>query len=66
MAGLAGLSNCAGMKKFDGSLATISPAFSIAPFMPLAGSVNTNSAPSALSTLRRSMLMDAGMVSISL
>ncbi|MNC78731.1 hypothetical protein D3C75_1310170 [compost metagenome] len=66
MAGLAGLSNCAGMKKRAGSLATISPAFSIAPFMPLAGSVSTSSAPSALSTLRRSMLMDAGMVSINL
>lgn len=34
--------------------------------MPFAGSVRTSSAPSALSTLRRSRLIDAGMVRISL
>ncbi|MNH22044.1 hypothetical protein D3C79_818840 [compost metagenome] len=66
IAGLAGFSNWPGRKYADGSLATISLAFSIAPFMPLAGSVSTSSAPRALSTLRRSMLIDAGMVSSSL
>ncbi|MNN36013.1 hypothetical protein D3C81_1498860 [compost metagenome] len=54
------------MKYLSASLATISAAFSIAPFMPLAGSVNTSSAPRALRTLRRSMLIEAGMVSINL
>ncbi|SVJ77396.1 Uncharacterised protein [Klebsiella pneumoniae] len=66
IAGLAGLSNCCGMKYFPGSPATSSSAFWIAPFMPFAGSVRTSSAPSALSTLRRSRLIDAGMVRISL
>ncbi|MCY1448221.1 hypothetical protein D9M71_648770 [compost metagenome] len=66
MAGLAGFSNWPGRKYCSGSEATISLAFSMAPFMPLAGSVNTSSAPSAFSTLRRSRLIEAGMVSISL
>ncbi|MCY1291143.1 hypothetical protein D9M70_403200 [compost metagenome] len=66
IAGLAGLSNCCGMKYCAGSLATIASASAIAPFMPLAGSVSTSSAPRALSTLRRSRLIEAGMVSTSL
>ena len=66
MAGLAGLSNCAGMKWVVGLAATSASASAMAPFMPLAGSVSTSSAPRALSTLRRSRLMDAGMVRISL
>ncbi|EJT83782.1 hypothetical protein PPS11_30776 [Pseudomonas putida S11] len=66
IAGLAGFSNWPGRKYWAGSEATISLAFSMAPFMPLAGSVSTSSAPRAFSTLRRSRLMDEGMVSISL
>ena len=66
IAGLAGLSNCCGMKYSSGFEAAISVAFSMAPFMPLAASVSTSSAPRALSTLRRSRLIDAGMVRISL
>ncbi|MCY1545816.1 hypothetical protein D9M68_817760 [compost metagenome] len=66
MAGLAGFSNCCNSKYCPGLPFASSLAFSMAPFMPLAGSVSTSSAPRALSTLRRSRLMDAGMVRISL
>ncbi|MCY1311339.1 hypothetical protein D9M70_616270 [compost metagenome] len=66
IAGLAGFSNCCSSRYCAGSEAASSLAFSMAPFMPLAGSVSTSSAPRALSTLRRSRLMDAGMVRISL
>ena len=66
MRGLAGLSNCCGMKQLSGSSATISSALAMAPFMPFAGSVSTSSAPMAFSTLRRSRLMEDGMVSFSL
>ena len=48
--GLAGFSNWPGRKNCAGSEATISLALSMAPFMPLAGSVSTSSAPSAFST----------------
>ena len=39
-------------------------ALAIAPFMPLAPSVNTNLAPKATSNLRRSTLMVSGMVNV--
>merc|ERR1711970_340076 len=50
----------------EGIFAAISSAFSTAPFIPLAGSVSTSSAPKALSRMRLSMDIDAGMVSTSL
>mmetsp|Transcript_8766 Transcript_8766/g.29861 ORF Transcript_8766/g.29861 Transcript_8766/m.29861 type:complete len:204 (-) Transcript_8766:418-1029(-) len=60
--GLSGLENCCSMKPF--SLATISSALAIAPFMPLAAGVSTTLAPKALSIPRRSRLMEAGIVSV--
>ena len=59
--GLAGLLNCWGMKAL-GVSATSFSADLIAPVMPSAAGVSTSSAPSALSTLRRSMLIESGMV----
>lgn len=41
-------------------------ALATAPFMPAAGSVSTSVAPNALNRTRRSMDMDAGIVSTSL
>ena len=46
-AGLAGFWNCCRMKQ-SGEAAAMASAFSTAPFMPLAGSVRTSSAPKAL------------------
>ena len=60
--GLAGFLNCCGMKYRDGSDATISSAFAIAPFIPFAPSVSTSLAPNALSTCRRSTLIVSGIV----
>jgi len=40
----------------------MSSAFFTAPPMPLAAGVSTKSAPNALSSTRRSMDMDSGMV----
>ena len=62
MSGLAGFLNCCGRKYLFGSLATISSALAMAPFMPLAPSVRTSSAPKALSMRRRSIDMVSGMV----
>jgi len=45
---------------------TIRPASSMAPGMPPAAGVRTSSAPSALTTLRRSTLIDSGMTSMHL
>ena len=52
--------------KESGVLAAITWAVSMAAFMPLAGSVTTNSAPKARRRILRSMDMDAGMVRMSL
>ena len=60
-AGFAGFTNCPGMKLLGISLES-SSAFAIAPFIPLAPSVRTSSAPYAFSMLRRSTLMVSGMV----
>mmetsp|Transcript_94 Transcript_94/g.285 ORF Transcript_94/g.285 Transcript_94/m.285 type:complete len:203 (-) Transcript_94:417-1025(-) len=60
--GLSAFSNCCSMNAF--SLATISSAFAIAPFIPLAAGVSTTLAPNALSITRRSSDMDAGIVSV--
>ena len=65
MAGFAGFSNCCSMYE-SGVLFTISSAFATAPFMPLAGSVSTSSAPKERMRMRRSMDMEAGIVSTSL
>ena len=65
ISGLAGFENWPTSTKRAGSLATISCARAIAPFMPLAPSVRISSAPKALSRRRRSMLMVSGMVSTS-
>ena len=65
MAGLAGFLNCCGMKYALGSAAAISSALAIAPVMPSAPGVRTSFAPKAASTLRRSMLIVSGMVSVS-
>ena len=62
--GLAGFSNCCGMKE-SGVSAASSSALAIAPFMPFAPGVSTSSAPYARSRLRRSTLMVSGMVRIS-
>ena len=42
----------------------ISAAFAIAPFMPSAAGVKTIFAPKAKSALRRSMLIESGIVSV--
>ena len=64
MAGLAGFSNCCGIHA-PGSAAN-SVALPIAPFMPSAAGVSTRFAPSALSSVRRSIDMLSGIVSVSL
>ena len=63
--GLAGFSNCWRMYASE-LLAASSSAFITAPFMPLAGSVSTRSAPKALRRMRRSRDMDAGIVRVRL
>src|SRR4029453_18429442 len=65
IAGFAGFLNCCSSTHFDGSEATISSAFAMAPFMPFAPSVSTSVAPYATSSLRRSMLIVSGIVSVS-
>ena len=62
MRGLAGFSNCWGIQYLLGSLATISRARAMAPFIPFAPSVRTRSAPKARSMRRRSIDMVSGMV----
>ena len=64
MSGLAGFSNCCGMNA-PGVASMISCALAIAPFMPWAAGVRTNSAPSSASILRRSTDMDSGITRIS-
>jgi hypothetical protein len=63
ISGLAGFSNCCGIKA-SGSDATISSALRIAPFMPSDAGVSTSSAPSSRSMRRRSIDMLSGMVRI--
>ena len=65
IAGLAGLTNCPGIKLPSISFAS-SDALAMAPFMPFAPSVSTSSAPYALRMLRLSTLMVSGMVSMIL
>jgi hypothetical protein len=60
-AGLSGFSNCMGMKALSRA-AAMRAASSMAPFMPLAASVSTTSAPRPRTSLRRSTDMDSGMV----
>ena len=64
MAGLAAFSNCWGMIA-PGVVAFSSSALAMAPFMPLAASVSTNSAPSRASILRRSIDIDSGITNMS-
>ena len=61
--GLAGFSNCCSMTAL-GSSSTSSLARSTAPAMPLDAGVNSVSAPSSPSILRRSTVMLSGMVRI--
>ena len=61
IAGFAGVLNCWGMKEL-GMLAASSSALAMAPYMPLAPSVSSSSAPRALRSFRRSILMVSGMV----
>ena len=63
--GLAGLTNCPGMKLFGISLAN-SSALAMAPDIPLAPSVSTISAPYALRIFLLSTLMVSGIVRIIL
>ena len=65
IAGFAGFLNCCGRKYRAVSEAAISSAFAIAPGIPFGPSVRTSCAPSTLSSLRRSMLIVSGMVSVS-
>ena len=64
MAGLAGLSNCAGLTA-PGVRSISSAAMAIAPFIPFSAGVSTSSAPSRASILRRSIDIDSGMTRIS-
>lgn len=63
--GFAGFSNCCSMYELV-VFFRISSAFCTAPFIPLAGSVKISSAPKALSRMRLSSDIDAGIVRISL
>lgn len=63
--GFEGFSNCWRMNE-SGVLAASSSAFLTAPFMPKIGSVSTNSAPKALRMILLSILIEAGMVRMSL
>ena len=63
--GLAGFSNCPGIKLPGISLAS-SSALAMAPFIPLAPSVRTTSAPYAFRMFLLSTLMVSGMVRIVL
>ena len=65
IAGLAGLSNCCRISE-PGLAAFSSSARAMAPFIPSAPGVSTNSAPRAFKRLRRSKLIVSGIVSISL
>ena len=65
MAGLAGLSNWAGLTAAGGAVQQLL-AMAMAPFMPFSAGVSTSSAPSRASILRRSIDMLSGMVRISL
>ena len=62
--GLARFLNCCGITAF-GVEAISSSAVAIAPFMPLAASVSTSSAPRNASILRRSIDIDSGITSFS-
>mmetsp|Transcript_27370 Transcript_27370/g.76770 ORF Transcript_27370/g.76770 Transcript_27370/m.76770 type:complete len:265 (+) Transcript_27370:447-1241(+) len=62
--GLSGLLNCC--SKNPPWVAAISSALPMAPPMPLAAGVRTTSAPKALRSTRRSMLMLSGIVRMSL
>ncbi len=64
MAGLAGLSNWAGMTA-PGVRSLSSMAMAMAPFIPFSAGVSTSSAPSRASILRRSIDMLSGMTRIS-
>src|ERR1700690_3828733 len=61
MSGLAGLLNCCGMKLL-GNWRARSSALRMAPVMPSAAGVSTSSAPRKRSSLRRSMLIESGVV----
>ena len=61
--GFAGFSNCCRMYASP-FFAASSSAFITAPFIPLAGSVRTRSAPNALRRMRRSSDIEAGMVRV--
>mmetsp|Transcript_6726 Transcript_6726/g.15533 ORF Transcript_6726/g.15533 Transcript_6726/m.15533 type:complete len:244 (-) Transcript_6726:252-983(-) len=64
--GLSGLLNCCKRNPSEPRLSTTSSALDIAPPMPLAAGVNLTSAPKALSSTRRSILIDSGIVKMSL
>ena len=63
--GLAGFSNCCGMKLSGTSLRS-SSARAIAPFTPFSRGVNSRRAPRKRSILRRSIDIESGMVTIIL
>ena len=65
-AALAAIRNCPRSTARSGSDSAICSARAMAPFMPAGPSVSTRFAPKALSTLRRSIDMVSGMVSVSL
>mmetsp|Transcript_33965 Transcript_33965/g.69344 ORF Transcript_33965/g.69344 Transcript_33965/m.69344 type:complete len:309 (+) Transcript_33965:315-1241(+) len=64
--GLSGLLNCCRRNPSSPSSPTSSSALAIAPPIPFAAGVSTRSAPNAFSSTRRSMLMDSGIVRMSL
>ena len=64
IAGLAGLSNCCGITALS-KVSFSSSARWMAPRMPLAAGVNSSSAPSSSSILRRSTDMLSGITRIS-
>ena len=64
ISGFAGFWNCCGIKA-SGSSRTIASARAMAPRIPCAAGVNSSSAPSSRSILRRSTDMLSGIVRIS-
>ncbi len=65
IAGFASFANCLASTE-PGVSAAMRSASSTACFMPLVGSVSTSSAPKALRSVRRSLDMEAGIVSTTL
>ena len=66
ISGLAGFSNCCGMKERGSVAANSSVRLAMAPVMPFARRRQDQLGAEGLSSMRRSMLMVSGMVSTSL